>query len=62
MYRRLMYAYSHVDNKSSKLFNSIQKQNLVNCRTTEPALVKDAEKGYVETLFGQLSIESDNAN
>lgn len=62
LYRRLMYAYSRVDNKSSKLFNSIQKQNLVNCRTTEPALVKDAEKGYVETLFNQLSIESDNAN
>ena len=61
LYRRLMYAYSRVDNKSAKLFNSIQKQNLVNCRTIEPALVKDAEKGYVETLFDQLSIGNDDA-
>lgn len=57
LYRRLMYAYSHVENKSSDLFNRIQKQNLVNCRTIEPVLVKNAEKGYVETLFKQLSIE-----
>ena len=58
LYRRLMFAYAHVENKSSELFNSIQKQNLVNCRTTEPALVKNAEKGYVDMLFKQLSIES----
>lgn len=58
LYRRLMLEYSQVENKSSDLFNSIQKQNLVNCRTTEPALVKNAEKGYVDTLFKQLSIVS----
>lgn len=62
LYRRLMEAYSHVENKSSELFNRIQKQNLVDCRTTEPALVKDAEKGYVETLFDQLSIDRKNVN
>lgn len=62
LYRRLMFDYSHVMNKSAGLFNSIQKQNLVNCRTTEPALVKDAEKGYMETLFRQLSIESTDAD
>ncbi len=62
LYRRLMYDYSNVENKSSTLFNSIQKQNLVNCRTTEPALVKNAEKGYVESLFQQLSIEYRDAN
>lgn len=62
LYRRLMEAYSYVENKSSDMFNSIQKQNLVDCRTVEPALVKDAEKGYVETLFKQLSIESKNVD
>ena len=62
LYRRLMLDYSHVANKSSDLFNAIQKQNLVNCRTTEPALVKNAEKGYVETLFKQLSIEKMDDN
>lgn len=60
LYRRLMRDYSRVGNKSSDLFNKIQKQNLVNCRTTEPALVHDAEKGYVEALFSQLSIENGN--
>lgn len=60
LYRRLMEAYSRVENKSSDLFNSIQKQNLVDCRTTEPALVKNAEKGYVEALFKQLSIDSND--
>lgn len=58
LYRQLMLSYSHAENKSSELFNRIQKQNLVNCRTIEPALVKGAEKGYVETLFNQLSINT----
>lgn len=58
LYRQLMLSYSRVENKSSDMFNRIQKQNLVNCRTIEPALVKDAEKGYVETLFNQLSIST----
>lgn len=62
MYRQLMLAYSEVENKSSNLFNSIQKQNLVNCRTVEPALVEGAEKGYVEGLFKQLSIGEENAD
>jgi len=58
LYRQLMLAYSKVDNKSSDLFNSIQKQNLVNCRTIEPALVDGAEKGYVKDLFKDLLISS----
>ncbi len=59
LYRQLMYSYSLADNKSSELFKKIQKLNLVNCRTIEPALVKNAEKGYVETLFKQLSINTE---
>lgn len=62
LYRQLMLAYSNVENKSSDLFNSIQKQNLVNCRTVEPALVEGAEKGYVESLFKQLSIDDKNVD
>ncbi len=62
LYRQLMESYSRVENKSSDLFNKIQKQNLVDCRTTEPALVKNAEKGYVENLFNQLSIDSTDAD
>lgn len=62
LYRTLMHKYSHAKNKSTDLFNRIQKQNLVNCRTTEPALFADAEKGYVDALFKQLSIETINAN
>ena len=63
LYRRMMLDYSHVENKSSDLFNRIQKQNLVNCRTTEPSLVKNAEKGYVENLFKQLFIDGgENVN
>ena len=57
LYRRLMYSYSQVENKSSDLFNRIQKRNLVNCRTIEPSLVNNAEEGYVDMLFKQLSIE-----
>ena len=60
LYRELMKEYAYVENKSSDLFNIIQKQNLVNCRTVEPALVEGAEKGYVKTLFQQLSIGGDS--
>lgn len=60
LYRQVMLDYSKVENKSSDLFNRIQKQNLVNCRTTEPALVHDGEAGYVKTLFKQLEIGTDN--
>lgn len=56
MYRQLMLSYSRVDNKSTDLFNVIQKQNLVNCRTIEPALVNNAERGYIANLFNQLEI------
>ena len=62
LYRRLMHDYSFVDDKKATLFKRIQKQNLVNCRTVEPALVKDAEKGYVKTLFNQLSIGDSNVD
>ena len=60
LYRQLMKSYSKVENKSADLFNAIQKQNLVNCRTVEPALVKGAEQGYVEVLFEQLSLGDRN--
>ena len=62
LYRQLMRAYAGVQNKSAVLFNSIQKQNLVNCRTVEPALVENAEKGYIEGLFKQLSIGDEDAD
>lgn len=44
-----------VNNKSSKKFESIQKQNLVNCRTVEPALTVEKEEGYVRSLIEGLS-------
>lgn len=56
LYRQLMKEYAGVENRTAKLFNSIQKQNLVNCRTVEPALTEGAENGYVKRLFKQLSI------
>ena len=62
MYRQLMLSYSHVHNKSSDLFNIIQKQNLVNCRTVEPALVDNAEQGYIKSLFRQLEIGDNNVD
>lgn len=62
MYRQLMLAYSSVEYRNSDLFNTIQKQNLVNCRTVEPALVENREKGYIESLFKELRIGDDNVN
>lgn len=56
LYRQLMKEYAEVENRTAKLFNSIQKQNLVNCRTVEPALTDGAESGYVKRLFEQLSL------
>lgn len=56
LYRELMKQYSEVKNKSTSLFNEIQKRNLVNCRTVEPALTDGAEKGYVSRLLDELSI------
>lgn len=60
LFRELIQAYSGVVKKSSDLFNRIQKQNLVNCTTVEPALTQNAEKGYVAQLFSQLNIGGNN--
>lgn len=54
--RELMKQYYFVKNKSSKQFERIQKQNLVNCRNVEPALVSGGEQKYIQSLFRQLSI------
>lgn len=62
LYRQLMRAYSGVEEKKSDLFNRIQKQNLVNSRTIEPALVDKAEKGYIESLFKQLSVGDEDVD
>lgn len=56
LYRELMKSYSTLENKSSDLFNMIQKQNLVECRTVEPSLVEGAEVGYIAYLFRKLSV------
>lgn len=53
LYRALMREYSKVPMKSSNLFNRIQKQNLVNCRSVEPALTEGAEAGYAKRLIEQ---------
>ena len=39
LYRQLMRAYAGVQNKSAVLFNSIQKQNLVNCTEHEIVII-----------------------
>ncbi len=62
LYRQLMNEYSRVENRKTYLFNNIQKQNLVNCRTVEPALADGAEQGYVKALFKQLSIGEENVD
>ncbi len=62
LYRQLMRSYANVENKSSDLFNVIQKQNLVNCRTVEPGLVEGAEQGYVDSLFKQLSVGEEHVD
>ncbi len=62
LYRQLMRSYAAVENKSTDLFNAISKQNLVNCRTVEPGLVEGAEKGYVDSLFKQLSVGEKDAD
>lgn len=53
LYRAMMREYAKVDNKSADLFNRIQKQNLVNCRSVEPALTDGGEDGYVKRLIEQ---------
>ncbi|WP_448974106.1 DUF6339 family protein [Oribacterium sp.] len=54
LYRELMREYSLVSKKSAGLFNKIQMQNLVNCKTVEPALTENGEKGYVVSLVDQV--------
>lgn len=56
LYRELMKDYSQINNINADNFNRIQKQNLVNCRTVEPALTDGAEEGYVIRLLDQLSL------
>lgn len=53
LFRMIMKEYAKVDHKSSNLFNRIQKQNLVNCRSIEPALTEGAEAGYVRRLINE---------
>ena len=58
LYRELMRDYAQIsdNNINADNFNRIQKQNLVNCRTVEPALTDGAEEGYVIRLLDQLSL------
>ena len=56
LYRELMKDYAQIKDNRADMFNRIQKQNLVNCRTVEPALTEGAEEGYVLRLFEQLSL------
>ena len=59
LYRELMRSYSALPEKSSALFKRIQKQNTVDCRTIEPALTRDGERGYVQYVFVQLDCQGD---
>lgn len=56
--REFMRRYSLVPNnaKSSKLFEKIMKQNLVNCRTVEPIFAEGGISGYIETLFAEFGV------
>lgn len=56
--RAYMLRYSQVasDKKSSILFEKIQKQNLVNCRTVEPILTNGGVTGYIEKLFEEFGV------
>ncbi len=54
--RALMKEYSDLPDKKGKLFERIQKRNLVNCKTVEPALMENGESGYLKQLFEQLSL------
>lgn len=59
LYREMIKGYSSIARKSSDLFNKINQRNLVDCRTIEPALTKDGERGYVRDLIAQFVDESD---
>lgn len=54
LYREIMRAYSLLPSRSTKLFNSIMKRYLVDCRTLEPALTKNGERGYAEALVNKV--------
>ena len=56
LYRELMRQYSNCPNKSTATFNRLCSQNLVNCRSIEPALTSSGETGYVKYLFVQLDL------
>ena len=56
LYREMMRRYSKAPNKSNHAFNRLCAQNLVNCRSIEPALTGRGEEGYVEYLFVQLNL------
>lgn len=58
--RSLMKQYAQVPKKSSNLFNSIQKRNLVLCRVVEPALTEGAEDGYVRSLIRESLQNKEN--
>lgn len=55
LYRALMKEYADLKdtNITSNQFNKIQKMNLVNCRSVEPALSEGGEVGYVKRLLEQ---------
>lgn len=55
LFREIMKQYS-TQKPSQAFFKSMQKQNLVNCKTIEPALTEQAEKGYVESLILQVRV------
>ena len=56
--REFMLRYSQVESnkKTSILFEKIQKQNLVNCRTIEPILTSGGVAGYIEKLFNEFGV------
>ena len=58
--RRLMKYYSLISDKSSKEFERIQKRNLVDCKTVEPALTENGVDGYLDNLFMQLDLKRES--
>lgn len=56
LYREMMRAYSLLPNKNTTLFNAVMKRNLVDCRTLEPALTKNGERGYAESLMTKVKV------
>lgn len=56
--RAFMLRYGQIESskKNSELFEKIQKQNLVNCRTVEPILTNGGVTGYIEKLFEEFGV------